>query len=259
MKCGNREECCGVTNRKGGAVIWYLWCAGSHFRDAFSIGMSVTIAGRFFFSGCHQHCERDPKLCSQVTVRISEAYNRCAGLKTKFKVQIVFVIVLVIKQSYDYSSILLQGWRVVSQAEKKPTQKTKKAAPSLFHFPWKWNVEFSTWQINSFSTSSFFLHFPNECLLFGSITEIRQKMTAQKLEVFHSSNCNTWRSNEIWNLIFFFFAAKNAVSLHNTPFVAVGLSRPFSNDIQIAGVSALRSRLHSGISKTFNIDVRSFC
>lgn len=35
----------------------------------------------------------------------------------------------------------------------------------------------------------------------------------------------------------------------------VGLSRPFSNGRQTAGVSVLRSMLDSGISKIFNIDV----
>lgn len=39
----------------------------------------------------------------------------------------------------------------------------------------------------------------------------------------------------------------------------VGLSRPFSNGKQIAGVSIWRRMLHGGISKPSNVDVHSFC
>lgn len=67
-RCGNWEQCCGVTNGKGGAVIWHLpWHMTSHFRDAFSIGTNFSIASSFFFSGCNQLCEQDPKLYSQLT------------------------------------------------------------------------------------------------------------------------------------------------------------------------------------------------
>lgn len=41
-------------------------------------------------------------------------------------------------------------------------------------------------------------------------------------------------------------------------FVGVGLSRPFSDGKQIAGVSIWKSMLHAGISKASNIDVHSF-
>lgn len=41
--------------------------------------------------------------------------------------------------------------------------------------------------------------------------------------------------------------------------MCVGLSRPFSNGKQIAGVSVWKSMLHGGISKASNIDVHSFC
>lgn len=72
MRCGNREECCGVTNGKGGTVIWHLpWHTSSHFGDAFSTGMDVSIASSFAFSGYNQHCEEDPKLYSQLTTHIS--------------------------------------------------------------------------------------------------------------------------------------------------------------------------------------------
>lgn len=138
-------------------------------------------------------------------------------------------------------------------------EKRKKVALLLFHFPWKWNVEFSTWQINSFSTSSFFLCFPNECLFSGSITEIRQKMTAGNPEVKSFIQAIVIYE-EAMKFDFFFLCSKECcIAAQHSPFVAVGLSRPSSNGIQIAGVSVLRSRLHRGISKTFNIDVPSFC
>lgn len=57
-----------MTNGKGGTVIWHLpWHMSSHFRDAFSVRTNVSIASSFFFSGCNQLCEQDPKLYSQLT------------------------------------------------------------------------------------------------------------------------------------------------------------------------------------------------
>lgn len=98
-----------MTNGKGGTVIWHPpWHMSSHFRDAFSVGMNVSIAGSFFFSGCNQLCEQDPKLCSQLTYTYMHGIQLMCRLQNKFKNQIVVVIVLIIKQFYD-SRILLKG------------------------------------------------------------------------------------------------------------------------------------------------------
>lgn len=87
----------------------------------------------------------------------------------------------------------------------------EEAALSLFHFPWKWNVGFFTCQINSLSTSLVFfffffpLCFPNECLLFGSITEKKTENDCRKIwsRIFHLSNCNARKRDEIQLLGFF--------------------------------------------------------
>lgn len=61
-------------------------------------------------------------------------------------------------------------------------------------------------------------------------------------------------------LLLLFFAVNNAAFLHNNIHLwMLACVGPFLKAGNLAGVSGLRSTLHSGIFKAFNVYVPSFC